>query len=271
MKKNRLLAVLLCLLSPGLLLAGNPAADSPAFEHALWQGFPIQVTVPVGQERIVRFPGAVTLNNSNPALTTDRISLQNNAGFLYIRAKKVFAPIRLAFVLKTTGRAVLIDLSGVKKGSDAPLAVVLPTQPAATKSENPAGSPWVINDVTLMRYAITRLYAPQRLMYEVPGIVRTPMGTQRSVSLISDVLAMPLASWSGNRLTVTAVLLKNPWHQALQLTPQMIHGHFRAVSFYPTDTLSPHGTLHDRTTVFLISSAPFNDALAGIKESRDVE
>ena len=69
-------------------------------EHVVWNRTPIEFVVPVGQERLLSFPGSVSFHNTNSNLTSDKVSVLNNAGTLYIRAKKAFDPIRVPIVLK---------------------------------------------------------------------------------------------------------------------------------------------------------------------------
>ncbi len=96
------------------------------YDHVVWNGMPISVVVPVGQERVIKFPCSVSLQNTNPALTTDKVRIENNAGFLYITAKKAFSPIRLPIQL-SSGQVVLMDLSASASSNDTPVAVVLPS------------------------------------------------------------------------------------------------------------------------------------------------
>lgn len=233
------------------------------YDHVVWNGIPIQFTVPVNVERILKFPESVSLSNHNPALTSDKVSILNNNGFLYIKAKKAFAPIRLAFVLKQTGKVVLVDLIANHQADDTPVAVVLPATQTQRNAASSASTPQSVNFVSMMRFAIQQLYAPTRVMEHSTTFTRTPMNTTKSVALFENqsVMAMPLISWQGGDLYVTAVLLKNTWHQRQVLDPRAIKGNWLAVSFYPSNRLLSAGNAQDRTTAFLISDAPFNVAL----------
>lgn len=255
--------------------SSNVVVNDVQYDHVVWDGIPVAFSVPVGQERILKFPGSVTLNNTNARLTTNKVSIQNNAGFLYIKAKKTFKPIRLDFTLTSTGQVILVDLSAKDIGSDTPVSVVLSdnnNQDNTTNNsqQNPHNQNNIqsVNDVTLMRYAIQHLYAPERLIAHNNSIARVPMQTQPSVDLFDDksVLAMPLISWNAGELYVTAVLLKNNWDEKILLNPRNINGSFVAASFYPSRIINPKGSNDDRSTVFLVSNEPFNDALNQMKE-----
>ena len=119
------------------------------------------------------------------------------------------------------------------------------------------------NVVSLTRFATQQLYSPTRLLEENSNIYRTPMYTQKSVVLTrgDSLAAFPLISWRGGDLYVTAVLLRNNLHQAISINPNSFLGCWQSISVYPLTTLSAMGSQGDRSTVFLVSSAPFGDAL----------
>jgi integrating conjugative element protein (TIGR03749 family) len=232
-------------------------------QHVVWNRIPIQFVIPAGEERMITFPGQVEFHNIDSALTSDKITILNNNGTLYIRAKKVFTPVRVPIVLKTTGEVILVDISAATNSDDTPMEVVLPRSPAGESNAVKQKSNTEINYISLMRYAIQHLYSPERLVTDSVQINRTPMFTTKSVNLVygDNVLAMPLISWRGGDVYVTAILLKNIWGKKVFLDPRNLMGNWLAASFYPTNFLTAKNTLHDRTTLFLISDRPFNEAL----------
>jgi integrating conjugative element protein (TIGR03749 family) len=238
-------------------------------EHVIWNKVPISFSVPIGKERMITFSEPVSFHNSDLSLTTDKVSIINNAGTLYIKAKKVFNPVRIAVVLKKTGKVILIDLSAVQNADDAPVKVLLASkQTASANNKKIITAP--ITYAGLMRYALQQLYSPKRLLEKNNAINRTPMYTDKSVDLIygSKVIAMPLISWRGGDLYVTAVLLKNILNRSVRFDPDDVKGKWLAASFYPTNYITAKGTMHDRTTLFLISDRPFNEALNSMRGYR---
>ncbi len=255
--------------------SANIVTNNIPTEHVVWDRIPIEFIIPVGQERMLTFPGQVDFHNTDQSLTTDKISVLNNNGTLYIKAKKAFDPVRVPIILKKTGAVVLVDFLAKPDADDTPVEVVM-SQSSKTKAskvsdngtqKNQKNPTAPINYITLMRYAIQHLYGPERLMQENPQLNRTPMYTAKSVNLFynTDAMAMPLISWRGGDLYVTAVLLKNLKEtketKKIFLDPRKLIGSWLAISFYPIDFLTPKDTLHDRTTIFLISSSAFNEAL----------
>ena len=244
-------------------------------EHVVWNKLPIQFSVVVGKERLLSFPEKVKVVNDDPALTSEKVSILNNSGTLYIKTKQVFEPVRLRIVVVSTGETILVDLSGVASGDDLPVEVVLAsntlvsnnsnenalTQNSSTESVKKNNE--TANVVSLTRFATQQLYSPTRLLEENSNIYRTPMYTQKSVVLTSgdSLAAFPLISWRGGDLYVTAVLLRNNLHQAISINPNSFLGCWQSISVYPLTTLSAMGSQGDRSTVFLVSSAPFGDAL----------
>ena len=246
-------------------------ANQEHSEHVVWNKEPISFIVPLNTERMITFPEPVTLHNMDPTLTTDKVSILNNAGTLYIKAKKTFDPIRISVVLKQSGEVILIDLSAAPNADDSPVDVVLAsdqTQQLQETTQNAQSAS--INYPLLMRYAIQQLYSPERLVEENNNIYRTPMYTTKSVDLVmgAKVIAMPLYSWRGGDLYVTAILLKNLLSRHVHLNPMSLNGNWLAAAYYPTNYLAAKGTAHDRTTLFLISNRPFNEALNSMREYR---
>jgi len=270
MKKITLLLTLVSVLSmtePALSETVYDANHIPE-AHVLWDKLPIGFSVPVGHERLLSFPDKIKVINDDPALTSDKVTILNNAGTLYIKTKQVFDPVRLRVVMVATGDTILVDLSGVAEGDDAPLSVVLAsgvTTPLGDANQNTAttSAHTTTNVVSLTRYAVQHLYSPERLLEDNPNIYRTPMYTQRSVVLTTghQFSAFPLISWRGGELYVTAVLLRNDLSQPTAVHPQSFLGCWQSVSLYPLTSLSERGTSHDRTTVFLVSREPFGAAL----------
>lgn len=259
--------------NPGFGIAGlNDVGD-----HVIWDRTPITVVLGVSHERMITFPGPISVHNTNPELSSDKLSILNNNGTLYLTAKKTFTPIRLAITLTSTGEVILLDISATSNGQNTPLNILL-AQSENIPSPISNASPSQITDqstasihyITLMRYAISHLYAPERLVKESNRITRAPMYTQKSVPLVagSSLTAMPLISWQGGDLYVTAILLKNATSHPLTINPDQIQGQWLAASLYPNRTLTPAGTLNDRTTLFLISTSNFNDALHALKDYR---
>jgi integrating conjugative element protein (TIGR03749 family) len=130
-----------------------------------------------------------------------------------------------------------------------------------------AGTPYDFNAVTLTRFAMHTLYAPKRLVTTPEGVHRVPMQTDKHVPLFygASIDAMPLASWRADAGYVTAVELKNLLNHPISIDMKTIQGDWLTAVLYPSAQL-PAREQHDTTTIFLVSTQPFQEALHGIKE-----
>lgn len=258
-------------------------AGSNNKEHVLWDKIPISFIIAVGQERIISFPDSVTIRNTDTNLTSDKLSILNNQGTLYIKAKKDFEPVRMAVTLQKTGEVVLVDISAKPNAASIPVEVLLKDEELAAIANNTTNTnannstdnhtattntTTGMDYVSLMRAAIGELYAPQRLIEEHNEVKRTPMYTDSSIALFwgLPVIAMPIASWASKDLYVTAVIIKNASKRKITIELGAIKGDWLAASFYPGDEISKAGTKADRTTLFLISGRPFAQAYSAYKE-----
>lgn len=239
-------------------------------QHIVWDGeTPIKIILPVGKERIIRFPTVVELGYDRSVLSSSLLQAQNNNDTLYLTASQAFTTQRVKIKLIVSDKIIYLDLSAQNQGaSSTPLDIVI-KDPVENFSENNLAElnsdAANINYLTLTRFAAQQLYAPQRLLTELPAnIYRTPMHTHRTIPLFLDgsVMAMPLASWRGGDLTVTAVLLRNLLKQQIDLDPRNLCGSWRAASFFPQNHLARAGDSRDSTTVFLVSNGAFADAIS---------
>ena len=239
-------------------------------EHVVWHRAPIQISLPVDQERLVSFPEEVQFGYNTARLSPSVLRVENDHQTLYLLAKKSFSPERTEAKL-ADGSIILIDLNAKKNTSAAneldthPIDIVLPetiNNNSISKLENNTSS---VSYISLTRYAIQQLYAPERLLKNSLFITRFPMNTQHVVPLVYDgsLTAMPLASWRGNDLYITALLVKNMLDQPLRLDPRRLCGNWKAASFYPKTTLAAQGTPinQDTSTLFLVSDRPFMNAI----------
>ena len=111
--------------------------------------------------------------------------------------------------------------------------------------------------VTLTRFAAQQLYAPARLLRDLPGVVRVPVA-RNEVALVrgASVRAEPLVAWRAGDLYLTAVKLTNRTDRALTLDPRTLRGAWLSASFQH-NRLLPKGDESDTTAVYLISARPF--------------
>ncbi len=254
-----------------LLLTGTLHAQS--VEHAVWDKTPIRITLPLNEERLIRFPLAVSIVDSE--LDDESAGVMKAQDALYLNAHKAFTNKRLVVQLMPNGEAIILSVSASSESTNAtPIEVVMAdNEPHPDESSYPHALPQdvsqntQINPVSLTRFAIQSLYSPARLLVNPPGVSRTPMRTHRNITLVygASMTASPLISWRGADVYVTAVELKNQLNKRVVVNPQMLLGDWQTATFYPTNTVGARGS-NDTTTVFVTSSKPFGEALADNRE-----
>ena len=238
------------------------ALASPV-EHVVWDKTPIRITLPLHQERLVRFPLGINIVDSE---LDDLVGVMKVQDALYLNAHSTFANKRLVVQLMPYGEAIVLSLSASEEVTDTtPIEVVMAENDEADNP--PMSKSSDINAVTLTRFAIQSLYSPERLLVTPPEITRTPMQTHRNITLVygASITAKPLISWHANDLYVTAIELKNELNKTVVIDPRQLLGSWQTATFYPTNTL-PARAKKNTTTVFVTSSRPFGEALLDSRE-----
>lgn len=258
MKTGKWLLTLLALTNSMHALALNA-------EHVLWDKTPIPLELPLNEERLVHFPQAVSIIDNEAA---DKIAVMKVQDTLYLKGKEAFQNKRLLVQLMPQGEVIILNLSVNDKAHNVkPVDILLESKEGAANITQEASNPLDLNAVTLTRFAIQSLYAPQRLLVIPEGVGRVPMQTRKQVSLFygASIEARPLISWHGGAFYVTAVELKNLLNKDVIVDPRQMTGNWQTATFYPTNTLAPRGK-EDTTTVFLVSDRSFGTALASSRE-----
>ena len=253
------------LLSFSMMLCFMTCAHATTVEHVLWDKTPIRITLPLNQERLVRFPFPITIIDSELDEDVQVMKIQEA---LYFTAHKPFKSKRLVVQLMPQGEAIVLSLSASEEiNHTSAIQVLTEDKPDESEPHPTATQGSDINAVTLTRFAIQSLYSPERLLVTPSEVSRTPMQTHKHIVLVygASISANPLLSWRANDLYVTAIELKNELNKEVTLDPRQLLGNWQTATFYPTNTLTPR---HHKqtTTVFLTSNRPFGEAL---KDSRE--
>lgn len=252
------LVTLICLLSSIEVFAFDA-------EHVLWDKTPIHLNVPLNEERLIHFPQAISIVDNE---ASEKITILKIQDALYIKANVAFENKRLLVQLMPQGEVIILNLSANEKITiSQPVEVMLENKEEPNSNQQETTNNFDINAITLTRFAIQSLYAPQRLLVIPEGVGRVPMQTRRQISLIygASMESHPLISWHAGAFYVTAVELKNLLNKKVVVDPRRVQGNWQTATFYPTNTLAPRGK-EDTTTVFLVSDRPFNEALASSRE-----
>ncbi len=267
--------------APSVSTATTPPESSP-IEHLRWSGTPIPLALPVGKDRVLRFPNEVRVGP--PGMLTERLQVTSADGAVYLRALEPFEPT-LVLVQETEapGRTFALQLRAEAGASTTPIEILAPQEPTGEASApadvwldaEAAPPPRRHGYVALTRFAAQQLYTPDRLLRALEGVYRVPIPDRGPVPLIrtagtlAEVEATPLASWADETgLYVTAVRLKNLTARAVVLDPRTaLRGEWLAATFHHT-RLFPAGHEADTTAVYLVSARPFEDALGVLARPR---
>ena len=248
-----------------LMLALNlriASADAEPIERILWRRMPIPITLTAGTERRVDFPGPVELGV--PAAIASALRIQTVGSSVHLLAHRSFSSTRV-LARRIDGEEIyLLDLAAAAPDSSIeatpatiPLAIVVEEEPSATCACDGAADAPGFGYVALTRYAAQQLYAPARLLKEVPGIVRVPVASA-PVELFGNaaIEATPLIAWRAGTRYLTAVRLANASTHLIILDPRNLRGAWLAATFQH-HRLHPAGGDTARTVVYLISAEPF--------------
>lgn len=258
MTKFKYLLLFICLLNSMEALALDA-------EHVLWDKTPIHLSLSLKEERLIHFPQAISIIDNEAG---EKIAVLKIQDALYLKGKEAFENKRLLIQLMPQGEVIILNLSANEKiTTNTPVEILLETKEEQISNQQEPANHFDINAITLTRFAIQSLYAPQRLLVIPEGVGRVPMQTRRQIQLIygASMEARPLISWHADMFYVTAVELKNLLNKEVIIDPRLMVGNWQTATFYPTNTLAPRGK-EDTTTVFLVSDRPFNEALAAGRE-----
>ena len=269
---QRLFVILLTLASTTVL------AD--ASERVLWDKRPINVHLQVGNERIIHFPDDVRY--WLPDTVKRHVSVLAANGVLYIRAMEPFPTTRLRIQGLNDQQVYLLDITASEVAAVSDELIVMTKENSRNRSKEATAykttEDWRIR---LTRYAAQQLYAPERLVDGDSAIKRIPVESKTSVPLIRGGLieAVPIASWQGHGLTVTAVRVRNLSRQSLQLQFErsdslqaldlsyLVRGDWLTATLQH-DRLGAMGDETDTTTLYLVSNRSFVESLSLPIDSR---
>lgn len=267
------LFVILLTLASAIVIADTP-------ERVLWDKRPISVHLQVGYERIIHFPDDVRY--WLPDTVKRHVSVLAANGVLYIRAMEPFPTTRLRIQGLNDQQIYLLDITASEVAAVSDELIVMTKKNTRNRSKEATAyrttEDWRIR---LTRYAAQQLYAPERLVDGDSAIKRIPVESKTSVPLIRGGLieAVPIASWQGHGLTVTAVRVRNLSRQSLQLQfdqsdslqaldlSYLVRGDWLTATLQH-DLLGAMGDETDTTTLYLVSNRSFVESLSLPIDSR---
>ena len=267
----------------GVVIAMSAMAESidigsTTAERVLWDKRPIVVHVQRNHERIIHFPDDIRY--WLPDQLQRKVTVLAANGVLYIRALEPFSRTRIRVQGLQSQQIYLLDVMADDTASVADELIVITAESvinqAKDKTQKMAGQDW---RVRLSRYAAQQLYAPERLLKGDSAIKRISVVSQAIPLIRGGVIeAVPIASWQGGGLTVTAVRLQNKQTHSLvlQFTPasegNSVSLNKRLRGRWLTATLQHKwlgalGQKDDTTTLYLVSAQSFVESTGFINSN----
>ncbi|WP_101757280.1 TIGR03749 family integrating conjugative element protein [Oceanicoccus sp. KOV_DT_Chl] len=253
------------------LVVVTATADTP--ERVLWEKRPINVQLQIGHERLIHFPDEIRY--WLPDSIKHKVSVLAANGVLYINAKEPFTRSRIRVQGLSNQQIFLLDVMAGEVDTVGDELIVI-TQKSVRNLSKESTSHKSTEDwrIRLTRYAAQQLYAPERLAGGDSAIKRIALELSTPVPLIRGGLVetMPITSWQGNGLTVTAVKMRNLSMQSLQLgfdqssalpflnLNDRLRGDWLTATLQHSD-LGLAGSETDTTTLYLVSDQSFLESL----------
>ena len=235
---------------------------------------PIALTFKTNHEHRFMFPEAV--NVDVPAqLTQVMHSLQPTAQVVYWTPASAFESMRVIARSLDNERVYLLDIRSSEDASAVDYrlenpALVVTTEGAASSDvdEIPSAVTNAKNPfpIELTRYVSQLLYAPARLRPKASGIRQLPVAAaDLTVDLLNSQKGETyryrlIGQWRGYGHHITAVEVVNQSPVTVELDLRRIRGNWLAITAQHT-WLGGMNSLEDRTTLYLISKAPFAQAV----------
>jgi len=238
-------------------------ADAEIIERIEWKKVPIKLNLKASHERLIHFPSPVKVGL--PGRLQPMLRAQSVDGTLYLLANSAFKTTRVMVREIENGKVYLFDITASKEGGQTnPVQIYSAgssngkldeTESLTNKDTHPAFKQY--SYVALTRFASQQLYAPARVLQDLPGITRTPV-SRKPVKLIHGgaIEATPLVAWRTGNLYLTALKLINRTSQPQILDPRNTRGTWLSAAFQH-NRLLPAGDEADATAVYLISARPF--------------
>ena len=260
-----------------IFFAGITSLCAAAERTVIWTNDPITLVLPIGKEVRVTFPTDVVLQI--PAGLSDKLSsMAPNQQMVYWTANEQMEKSRVIATSTDNETVYLLDLIANDSGVDEAIRLEDPARVSSNNSNQSAASEAASNnsqqadtqlsdpsEIVLTRFASQSLYAPRRLVPSNGEIQQAHAKIPNNFPLIKsengEVFRYEVVgAWTGYGHYITAVMVVNESAISVRFNPGLVHGNFSHITAQHLN-FGPKGTLEDRTTIYLISAAPFASAL----------
>jgi len=260
-----------------LVAAAMGAGAVNATEIIHYDNKPITIHLQKGVERTIQLGDHVQVGVT-PAQEMKRLfRVQSAQGAVHIRPNAEFDRERVQLRRIGDGQVILVDListasaeAGKDPSEDIRIYVAgedeLVTSEQDVESTN-APAPTPVTAITLTRYAVQQMYAPQRLHKadfrispeNISTLVDKQVRAFKGMNSVNTV-TMPVMAWRAGNLHLAAVLVRNTTQNPVKLNYMDINVPFTHAT-YQHHSLAPAGQPGDRTIMYLVNDRPLKETL----------
>ena len=239
-----------------------------------YNGEPIKICSAINNDKLIKFGFPVSITNFNTGWEVDMGVPITNQGNIIFHPNKAFTGRLLKIENLTNQKTYLIYLSADKSCDNQTINFIVPTS-TTSKSNISSNNVKNVSPITiyteLMRFGVQSLYAPPRLIKNPLNATLYKNFKKESIDGLIEgqkVASMPLVEWNyQGKVYLTAIELMAIWDNDTTINTSDIveNQHFIAMSMYPSDTVNTKSRDTNSTTLFIISSVPFDDIINQIK------
>ena len=253
-------------------------AQPPGWQTMRYRGLPLSLSISPREESALRFPWRV-----KPAMPSQMVGMVDPVTIgdtFYLTPASPFEETKFWFESQETGAMIYMN---IRAAEDAPPARVRVLDTRADEAVAEAGEPpregtgasratepVFHTKITLARFAMREVYAPDRLRMTLEGLTEQPLGQPTTVDDLvpgATVSATPWKEWrtsDGRYVTILRVRNLGPRPASLDPTRRR-HTRFQIASVPRSPVLAPRGELGDETALVVIATAPWRDAIAWVR------
>jgi len=258
-----------------LLTVSGALFANESVRTLVWGNKAMEITLSVGNERMIRFPQPLVDIQMPQYLLSESISRPELLpdGRLFWLAKQEWDAVRIR-AIGADSEVYLLDVSASSKATDTnPIEIVksIPVDPqvleeAAVSRVRKGGYDYI----DLARYAAQHVYGPSRLIKPLSGVSRVPM-EQHVVNIYRGVglEISTVAQWQSQlpERYITILKVTNTTKQDVDVDPRKLRGDWMFVASH-NDSVLPFGYLGDTTHLYAVSRTPFYKAIPNLLHAR---
>lgn len=195
-------------------------------ENRIWNKNAIDISIPVGKDRRIEFPTSVEVSVDESM--SQKIEIVNiRGGSVFIKPLDKMENVKVIFNDMSNKNYWVIRISTSNKAHTHPVRINDVRSVEDINSKNTKNSDKILDPISLIRFASTQFYGPERLKMEDSRISGSyiNMGEIDFYSIFGvnqTVHGVWNAEIAGEKLYVTAILVENTLSESVILDPREV-------------------------------------------------